>query len=28
LQQPGLGKDPEHSGQWFLMDVLGFTPAQ
>jgi hypothetical protein len=24
LQQPGLGKDPEHSGQWFLMDALGF----
>jgi len=28
LQQPGLGKDPEHSGQWFLIDALGFTPAQ
>jgi hypothetical protein len=28
LQQPGLGKDPEHSGQWFLMDVLSFAPAQ
>ena len=28
LQQPGLGKDPEHSGQWFLLDVVGFTPAQ
>jgi hypothetical protein len=25
LQQPGLGKDPEHSGQWFLIDVLNFT---
>jgi hypothetical protein len=24
LQQPGLGKDPEHSGQWFLLDVLSF----
>jgi hypothetical protein len=24
LQQPGLGKDPEHSGQWFLMDALSF----
>jgi hypothetical protein len=28
LQQPGLGKDPEHSGQWFLIDALGFTAAQ
>jgi hypothetical protein len=24
LQQPALGKSPEHSGQWFLLDVLGF----
>lgn len=24
LDQPGLGKDPEHSGQWFLMDALSF----
>lgn len=24
LDQPGLGKDPEHSGQWFLMDALRF----
>lgn len=28
LQQPALGRDREHSGQWFLLDVLGFTPAQ
>jgi hypothetical protein len=28
LQQPGLGKDPEHSGQWFLLDVVSFAPAQ
>jgi hypothetical protein len=25
LQQPGLGKNPEHSGQWFLMDATGFV---
>jgi hypothetical protein len=28
LQQPGLGRDPEHSGQWFLIDVLGFSAAE
>jgi hypothetical protein len=28
LQQPGLGRDPEHSGQWFLIDVLGFAAAE
>jgi hypothetical protein len=27
LQQPGLGRDPEHSGQWFLLDVLDFAEA-
>jgi hypothetical protein len=24
LIQPGLGKNPEHSGQWFLLDALSF----
>jgi hypothetical protein len=28
LQQPGLGKDRENSGQWFMVDVVGFEPAQ
>jgi hypothetical protein len=27
LQQPGLGRAPEHSGQWFLLDVLDFAEA-
>ncbi len=26
LEQPGLGLDPAHSGQWWLIDVLDFTP--
>lgn len=28
LQQPGLGQTAEHSGQWWLIDVTAFTPAQ
>jgi hypothetical protein len=28
LQQPGLGKDPGDSGQWFLLDVVSFGLAQ
>ena len=27
LQQPGLGLPAEHSGQWWLIDVVGFQPV-
>lgn len=26
LMQPGLGKSPDHAGQWILIDVTGVTP--
>jgi hypothetical protein len=27
LQQPGLGQQPAHSGQWWLIDVTGVAPG-